>query len=116
MAARTQVRRRESQSPPSRARSADRERTSQDSPLIAPEDLAELGVEQQLIPFVISTASQVDQLPDGATSLSSTDAENLVEILDKVHLPPWFPPCALTPWLSGRFIGYDQPKLEVPVS
>jgi hypothetical protein len=50
-------------------------------------DLEKLGVEPQLIPFVMSTILQVEQLPNGSPPLSSAEAENLVEALDKVHLP-----------------------------
>jgi hypothetical protein len=52
-----------------------------------PEDLEKLGVEPQLIPFIISTILQVAQLPNGSPPLSSAEAEDLVEALDKVHLP-----------------------------
>ena len=59
-----------------------------DMSLIAPEDLAKLGVESQLIPFIVSTTSQVEQSPDGSLPLSPTEAENLVETLDRVYPPP----------------------------
>ena len=55
---------------------------------IDPEDLARLGVDPQLIPFIISTILRAEQLPSGSRQLSPVEAENLVEIFDKVHIPP----------------------------
>ena len=54
-------------------------------PPITPEDLAKLGVESQLISFIISTASEVEQSLDGPFPLSPVEAQKFVEILDKVH-------------------------------
>ena len=62
--------------------------TRRDSPgslSITSEDLAKLGVDAQLIPSIISMMSQGEQSPNGSTPLSQTDAENLIENLDKVY-------------------------------
>ena len=64
------------------------ESLSPGSPPIASEDLAKLGVEAQFIPFILSTILQTEQSPIDLPPLSPEGAENLVEILDKVHLPP----------------------------
>jgi len=63
-----------------------------DFPPITPEDLAKLGVESQLIPFVVSTTLRAEQSPNGSPPLSPADAENLIEILDKVRLTHGFRP------------------------
>jgi hypothetical protein len=57
---------------------------------IAPEDLKKLGVEPQLIPFIIVIILQVEQSPNGSPPLSPTETESLVEALDKVHPPTNF--------------------------
>ena len=57
-----------------------------DFPPIAAEDLVRLGVESQLIPFIVSTTLRAEQSPNGSPPLSPKEAENLVEILDKVRL------------------------------
>ena len=88
MSAGTQVPQSESQSPLSRVRSTDENGPSLDSPSIVPEDLTRLGVESQLIPFIISTTLRVEQSPNGSPPLSPVEVENLVETLDKVRLPP----------------------------
>ena len=59
-----------------------------DNPPIAAEDLVKLGVESQLIPFIVSTTLRAEQSPSGSPPLSPAEAENLVEILDKVRLHP----------------------------
>ena len=59
-------------------------RGSPESLPIASEDLAKLGIDAQHIPFIVSMTLQVEQSPDG---ISLTEAENLVEILDKVCPP-----------------------------
>ena len=51
---------------------------------IAPEDLAKLGIEPQLISLI----SRAEESLNGSPSFSTTEAENLVEVLDKVHLFP----------------------------
>ena len=61
---------------------------SLDHPPIATEDLVKLGVESRLIPFIVSTTLQVEQSLNGGPSLSPAEAENLVEILDKVRIHP----------------------------
>jgi len=58
------------------------------TPPIAPEDLAKLGVESELIHFIISAISQAERSPDNLPHLSSDEKENLVETLSKVHIPP----------------------------
>jgi len=75
----------ESQPPPARPWPTDKENPSLDFPITA-EDLAKLGVEPRLIPFVVSTALRAEQSPNGPPPLSQTEAEDLVEILDKVRL------------------------------
>ena len=54
---------------------------------IAYEDLANLGIESRLIPFIITIALQAEQSPDDSTPLTLAEAECLLEILDKVRLP-----------------------------
>ena len=54
-------------------------------PPITDEDLARLEVEPQLIPFVVSTAQRAEQSSSGEPQLTPTEAENLVEILDRVR-------------------------------
>ncbi|KAF9647766.1 kinase-like protein, partial [Thelephora ganbajun] len=56
----------------------------QDFPPIAADDLMKLGVEPQLIPFVVSTTLRAEQSPSGSPVLTPIEAGNLVEILDKV--------------------------------
>jgi len=46
----------------------------------------------QLTPHIISMILQAEQSPNGSLPFSPADAENLVEILDKVRLPNWFLP------------------------
>ena len=66
----------------------DEERPSLDLPPIASEDLAKFGVDPQLIPFIISTTLQIEQSHNGSPSppLSPAEAEDLIEILDRVRL------------------------------
>lgn len=52
---------------------------------IFPEDLAKLGIEAQFIPSIVSAASWVEHSPNGSPPLSPVEAENLIEILDKVR-------------------------------
>jgi len=78
----------ESQSPPARPWPTDKVNPSLDFPPIAAEDLAKLGVEPRLIPFVVSTALRAEQSPNGLPPLSPAEAENLVETLDKVRFHP----------------------------
>ena len=54
-------------------------------PPISPEDLVKLGVEAQLIPFIVSATLRAEQSPNGSPPLTPAEAENLVEILDKVR-------------------------------
>ena len=63
-----------------------KETNSPDYPPIAAEDLAKLGIESRLIPFIVSTTLRAEQSPNGSPPLSSAEAENLVEVLDKVCL------------------------------
>ena len=67
---------------------ADQEVFPPDFPPITNEDLLKLGVEPQLIPFVVSTAQRAEQSSSGEPQLTSTEAENLVEILYRVRLLP----------------------------
>ena len=46
-----------------------------------------LGIEAQLIPFIVSATLRVEQSPNVSPPLSPLEAENLVEILDKVVHP-----------------------------
>ena len=66
---------------------ADEERLSPDLPPIASEDLAGFRV-GHLIPFFISTTLQIERSRDGSPPppLSPAEAEDLIEILDKVRL------------------------------
>ena len=86
--ARARVPQNESQSLSPRIRPAGEKKPSPDSSPISPERLAKLGVESGLIPFITSTTSQIEQSPNDLHSLSPAHAKTLVEILDKVHLPP----------------------------
>lgn len=61
---------------------------SLDFPPIAPKDIARLRVESQLIPFIVFATLRAEQSPNGLPPLSPAEAKNLVEILDKVYLPP----------------------------
>ena len=67
------------------------ESPSQDIPPINPEDLTKLGVDAQLIPFIVSTILRAEQSPSVSPPLSTAEAEKLVEILDKV----WSTTCTL---------------------
>ena len=53
-----------------------------------------LEVEPRLIPFIVATTQRVEQSLDGELQLTSAEAENLVEILDRV--------CSLPQILSLR--------------
>jgi len=67
------------------------ERPPPGSPPIAPEDLAELGVDLRFIPFIIPAIPQAErgESLNGLPLLSLTEARELVETLDKVTpLPP----------------------------
>ena len=75
-----------SRSKPLRASPTDEGIHLPDNPPITAEDLLKLGVESQLIPFIVSTTLQAEQSPSGSPRLSPAEAENLVEILDKVSL------------------------------
>ena len=67
--------------------SFDEEIHSLDYPPIAAEDLVKLGVESRLIPFIVSTTlwAEQSQFPNDSSLLSPTEAENIVETLDKVR-------------------------------
>ena len=81
--ARIQVPQSESKSP----RRADGPLTGNPPPDLLPitsEDFVELRVESQLIPFITSATSRVEQASNGPPPLSRTEAVNLIEILDKV--------------------------------
>ena len=54
-------------------------------PPVTPEDLVKLGVDPQLIPFIISTTLQIQKSPDDSPPLSPVEAEILIEALDKVR-------------------------------
>jgi len=71
--------------PPARPRPTDEENPSPDFPPIAAEDLAKMGVEPRLIPFVVSATLRVEQSTDASSPLTPAEAENLVEILDNVY-------------------------------
>ena len=87
MSAGTQVPQSESRSSLLQTRPADEENPSPDLPPIAREDLAKLGVDPEFIPLIVSATLRIEQSPDGSSQLSPVEAENLVEILDKVRLP-----------------------------
>jgi len=53
---------------------------------ITPEDLATLGVESELIPF-IPTILQAERSPDDLPQLSPEEKKTLVGTLCKVHIP-----------------------------
>ena len=57
------------------------------SEAIASEDLVRLGVDPRLIPFIISTTSQIERSRDGSPPppLGPAEVENLIETLDKVR-------------------------------
>lgn len=57
-------------------------------PPIAHEDLVKLGVESRSVPSLISTMLRAEHSPNGPPPLDPAEAENLVDILDKVLLPP----------------------------
>ena len=67
------------------ARFTDNEDHSLDYPPIVAEDLVKLGVESRFIPFVVSATQWAEQSPNGSPPLSTTEAESIVEILDKVR-------------------------------
>jgi len=75
-----------SNSPSSCRHPAYKETDLPDYPPIAAEDLAKLGIESRLIPFIVSTTLRAEQSPNGSPPLSPAEAENLVEVLDKVCL------------------------------
>ena len=55
-------------------------------PPIATKDLSELGFELHGIPSIVSAIWDAEQPPNGESpTLTSTDAESLVEILDMVR-------------------------------
>jgi len=56
-----------------------------DTPPITREDLAKLGIESRLIPFILSTALQAERSPDDSPYLTPEEAECLIETLDKVN-------------------------------
>ena len=66
---------------------ADEKNPQLNLPPIAHEDLAELGVESQLISFVISATLQTERSPNNS-QLTPADAERLIENLDKVNPLP----------------------------
>jgi len=72
--------------PNSRQHHAYMETNSPDYPPITAEDLAKLGIESRLIPFIVSTTLQAGQSPNDLPPPSPTEADNLVEVLDKVCL------------------------------
>ena len=67
--------------------STNEENHSPDYLPIAAEDLVKLGIESQLIPFIISAAQWVERWPNDSLS----PMENLVEILDAVRYHPNIP-------------------------
>jgi hypothetical protein len=58
--------------------------SSQNYPPIASEDLRKLGVESRFIPFFVSATQWAEQSPNGSPPLGTTEAESIVEILDKL--------------------------------
>jgi len=61
-------------------------------PLVAPEDLMNLGIDPEFIPFIISTTLRDEKSPDISPPLNPAEAENLVESLHKVYLYLWISP------------------------
>ena len=83
-----------------------------DYPPIASEDLVKLGVESRFIPFFVSATQWAEQSPNGSPPLNTTEAEGIVEILDKV-CPARKPPSRTEKtWRSARVIQHREPKLE----
>ena len=70
---------------PSLVRLADNEIHPPDYPPIASEDLVKLGVESRFIPLFVSATQWAEQSPNGSSPLNTTEAESIVEILDKVR-------------------------------
>ena len=68
-----------------------------DLPPIAHEDFMEIGVESQLIPFVVSAILRVEQSPNDSPRLTLAEVECLIEILDKVRSPMETYPSELDP-------------------
>ena len=69
-----------------------------DYPPITKADLVKLGVEPRLIPSVVSTAQRAERSSSGEPQLTSTEAETLIEVLDKVRIRSVRPrPCAKLP-------------------
>ena len=77
----------ESRLPPSQLRLPAERSAFIDLP-ITDEDLARLEVEPQLIPFIVSTTQRAEQSRSGEPQLTPTEAENLVEVLDRVCTHP----------------------------
>jgi len=72
-------------SPSSRQHPAYKGTNSPDYPPIAAEDLAKLGIELRLIPFIVSIIPWDEKPLSSTPPLSPGEAENLVETLDKVR-------------------------------
>ena len=84
-----------SQFPQSRVRPAYMESPSQGILPITPEDLAKIGADAQLIPFIVSMILRAEQSPSGSPPLSTAEAEKLIDILDKVWSTTCTPPHVL---------------------
>ena len=81
---------------PSPVRLADNENHPLDYPPITSEDLVKLGVEPRFISSLVSATQWAEQYPNGPP-LNTTEAEDIVEILDKVCPIRKPPPRAKTP-------------------
>jgi len=71
-----------------------------------------LGVESRLIPFFVSTALRVKESPDASPPLTPSEAEDLVEILDKVYPNHDFSLRALNLLRPGPVIHHGGSELE----
>lgn len=107
-----QVSQSESQSPAHLSRPIDERSVPPDSFPIAPEDFLRVGVEAQLIPFIIFATLRAEESPNGEPLFSPAEAEILVETLDKVCLPSRIPPHVPSQQGSGRVIRHSESKLE----
>ena len=100
---------------PSLVRPTDNEIHPPDYPPIASEDLVKLGVESQFIPFIVSATQWAEQSPDGPPPLNTTEAEGIIEILDKVRPTRKPPSRSKKTWRSARVIQHREPEHEAQV-
>ena len=56
---------------------------------VTDEELVKLGVEPHLIPFVVSSTQRAGRSSSGEPQLTPTEAEDLVENLDRVPPHSW---------------------------